>query len=181
MGIPLDGVGTMLFKFSVQGLKWRREWLLTPIFLPGGSHAWRSLAGYSPWGHKESDTIEQLTHTQGSVGLNRGFFISTSSLSLPQRVEPGEMLHLTDPEARGGQVKGTRIPTPREAGREGISSWLNDPAGNTHSLTHSFNTPLLRDSFKNSIYLTILFYFGCTRSLLLRAGFLWLRRAGAAL
>ena len=50
-----------------------------------------------------------------------------------------------------------------------------------HSLTHSFNTPLLRASFKNSIYLTILFYFGCTGSLLLRAGFLWLRRAGAAL
>ena len=23
--------------------------------LPGGSHGQRSLAGYSPWGHKESD------------------------------------------------------------------------------------------------------------------------------
>ena len=63
MGIPLDGVETMLFKFSIQGLKWRREWLLTPVFLPGGSHARRSLAGYSPWGHKELDTIEQITHT----------------------------------------------------------------------------------------------------------------------
>ena len=28
----------------------------TPVFLPGGSHGQRSLAGYSPWGHKESDT-----------------------------------------------------------------------------------------------------------------------------
>ena len=28
--------------------------------LPGESHGWRSLAGYSPWGHKESDTTEQL-------------------------------------------------------------------------------------------------------------------------
>ena len=26
-------------------------------------HGQRSLAGYSPWGHKESDTTEQLTHT----------------------------------------------------------------------------------------------------------------------
>ena len=34
----------------------------TPVFLPGGSHGQRSLAGYSPWGHKESDTTEQLTH-----------------------------------------------------------------------------------------------------------------------
>ena len=25
-------------------------------------HGQRSLAGYSPWGHKESDTTEQLTH-----------------------------------------------------------------------------------------------------------------------
>ena len=32
--------------------------------------AWRTLGqsnleGYSPWGHKESDTSEQLTHTAG--------------------------------------------------------------------------------------------------------------------
>ena len=38
-----------------------RAWLLTPVFLPGESHGQRSLAGYSPWGHKESDTTEQLT------------------------------------------------------------------------------------------------------------------------
>ena len=31
-----------------------------PVFLPGESHGQRSLAGYSPWGHKESDTTEQL-------------------------------------------------------------------------------------------------------------------------
>ena len=35
----------------------------TPVSLPGESHGWRSLAGYSPWGHKELDTTEQLTHT----------------------------------------------------------------------------------------------------------------------
>ena len=28
--------------------------------LPGESHGWRSLAGYSPWGYKESDIIERL-------------------------------------------------------------------------------------------------------------------------
>ena len=33
----------------------------TPVFLPRESHAQRSLAGYSPWGHKESDTTERLT------------------------------------------------------------------------------------------------------------------------
>ena len=29
-----------------------------PVFLPGEFHAQRSLVGYSPWGHKESDTTE---------------------------------------------------------------------------------------------------------------------------
>ena len=28
----------------------------TSVFLPGKSHEQRSLVGYSPWGHKESDT-----------------------------------------------------------------------------------------------------------------------------
>ena len=42
---------------------WRRKWQSTPVFLPGKAHGWRSLAGYSPWGRKESDTTEQLTHT----------------------------------------------------------------------------------------------------------------------
>ena len=35
-----------------------------PVFLPGESHGQRSLAGYSPWGRKESDTTEWLsTHS----------------------------------------------------------------------------------------------------------------------
>ena len=33
------------------------------VFLPGELHGQRSLAGYSPRGHKESDTTERLTHT----------------------------------------------------------------------------------------------------------------------
>ena len=40
----------------------RREWLPTPVFLPGEFHGQRSLVGYSPWGRKESDTAEQLPH-----------------------------------------------------------------------------------------------------------------------
>ena len=31
-----------------------------PVLLPGNSHGRRSLVGYSPWGHKESDTTERL-------------------------------------------------------------------------------------------------------------------------
>ena len=35
--------------------------LTHPIILAGESHGQRRLAGYSQWGHKESDTTEQLT------------------------------------------------------------------------------------------------------------------------
>ena len=42
-------------------LPWRREWQPTPVFLPGEFHEQRSLAVYSPWGLKESDTTEWLT------------------------------------------------------------------------------------------------------------------------
>ena len=34
--------------------------LLTPVFLPGSFHGQRSLAGYGPWGCKESSTTERL-------------------------------------------------------------------------------------------------------------------------
>ena len=50
---------------SVQSLGWedpqRREWLPTPIFLPAEFHGQRNLAGYSPWGCKESDTTGQIS------------------------------------------------------------------------------------------------------------------------
>ena len=44
----------------VGNIPWRRAWQPTPVFLPGKSHGQGSLAGYSPWGHRESDTTEQL-------------------------------------------------------------------------------------------------------------------------
>ena len=36
----------------VGNIPWRRKWQLTPVFLPGKFHGQRSLAGYSPWGHR---------------------------------------------------------------------------------------------------------------------------------
>ena len=45
---------------------WRRQWHPTPVVLPGRSHRRRSLVGCSPWGRKESDTIERL-HFQFSL------------------------------------------------------------------------------------------------------------------
>ena len=49
----------------VKKIPWRRKWQPTSVFLPGKSHGQRSLMGYGPWSHKESDTTEQLsTHVQ---------------------------------------------------------------------------------------------------------------------
>ena len=46
---------------SIPGLgrsPWKRAWQATPVFLPGESHAQRSLPGYSAWGCKGSETTE---------------------------------------------------------------------------------------------------------------------------
>jgi len=46
---------------SVVSNSWK--WQPTLVFLPGKSHWWRILIGYSPWGHKESNTTERLHFT----------------------------------------------------------------------------------------------------------------------
>ena len=38
---------------------WRRKWQTTTVFLP------REFHGQNPWGHKKSDTTEQLIQQQG--------------------------------------------------------------------------------------------------------------------
>ena len=48
------------FNSWVGKIIWRRKWQPTPVLLPGKSHGWRSLVGYSPWVHKELDTTERL-------------------------------------------------------------------------------------------------------------------------
>ena len=39
---------------------WSRKWQPVPLFLPGKFHGQWSLAGYSPWGYKESDMTEHI-------------------------------------------------------------------------------------------------------------------------
>ena len=67
----------------------RRQWHPTPVLLPGKSHGWRSLVGYSPWGCKESDTTERL-HFHFSLsctGEGSGNPLQYSCLENPR--EPG--------------------------------------------------------------------------------------------
>ena len=58
--IPLQ-CGRPGFDPWVRKIPWRRAWQPTPVFLPGETSGQRSLAGYSPRGCKESDTIEWLS------------------------------------------------------------------------------------------------------------------------
>ena len=51
-------------------IPWRRAWQPTPAFLPGEFHGQRSLVGYSPWSHKESDITEATQ--QACAGLFTG-------------------------------------------------------------------------------------------------------------
>ena len=88
------------FDAWVGSIPWRRKWQPTPVFLPGKFHGQRNLAGYSPWGCKDSDTIEHtcmhaLCHTVGShqlpiltkyqqcVYLYLYLYISISQFTLP--------------------------------------------------------------------------------------------------
>ena len=49
-----------MWETRVQSLGWEdpleKEIATLSSILPGKSHGWRSLVGYSQWGHKESDT-----------------------------------------------------------------------------------------------------------------------------
>ena len=56
------------FDPEIRKIPWSRKWQPSPVFLPEKSHEQRSLAGYSLWGRKESDTTVWLstcvhTHT----------------------------------------------------------------------------------------------------------------------
>ena len=62
-----------------------RQWHPTPVLLPGKSHGWRSLVGFSPWGCEESDTTERL-HFHSSlswIGEGNGNPLQCSCLENP--------------------------------------------------------------------------------------------------
>ena len=67
--LPVNAGNRSGFGPWVRKFLWRRAWQPTPVFLPGESHGQRSLAGYNPWSHKESDTTEVTYHTYNNLYL----------------------------------------------------------------------------------------------------------------
>ena len=66
----------------VEKIPWRRKWQPPPpIFLPGKSHGHRSLVGYSPGGHKESDMTEGLNKNINSCEQTRAHYLTFVILS----------------------------------------------------------------------------------------------------
>ena len=74
-GSPGSNLGSLGLK-----IPWRRHgypFVFYPVFLPGEFHGQRSLAGYSPWGHRELESTEQLTHSTLSSLFHR---VSTQNI-----------------------------------------------------------------------------------------------------
>ena len=63
----------------------RRKWEPIPVLLPGKSHGQRSLAGYSPQGHKELDTTEQLHFTSEYIMRNAGLEEAQTGIKIARR------------------------------------------------------------------------------------------------
>ena len=69
----------------------RRQWQPTPVLLPGKSHGWRSLVGFSPWGREESDPTERLHFPFYFPALEKEMAAHSSVLAwrIPGMGEPG--------------------------------------------------------------------------------------------
>ena len=63
-----------------------KQWQPTPVLLPGKSHGWRSLVGFSPPGREESDTTERLPFhfSLSCIGEGHGNPLQCSCLENPR-------------------------------------------------------------------------------------------------
>ena len=81
---------------------WRRKWQPTPVFLPVKFYGQRSLAGCSPWSHKELDKTEcKCTHTHRTNTLDMGLLLLLSHFSRVQLCVTPEMAAHQAPPSLG--------------------------------------------------------------------------------
>ena len=94
---------------------WRRSWQPTLVFLPEESHGQRSLVGYSPWGHKESDTTEQLHFTMALVWLPRSV-VKRISLLMQETPVPSLGWEDSPGEGNGNPLQYSCLGNPMDKG-----------------------------------------------------------------
>ena len=99
----------------VRKIPWRRAWQPTPVFLPGESHGQRSLAGYSLWGCRVSDTTDSTEHihTRFSSHSTPSIFRGRKGLREEKWLHPNHRASSSQADRPGGQ------PTYWKAGRCG--------------------------------------------------------------
>ena len=94
-----------------QEIPWRKKWEPTPVFLPREFCGQRRLAGYSPWGHKESNTTEWLSLTHSCPLSQWRHPVISSSVtpffSCPQSFSESGYFPVSQLFASGGQSIGT--------------------------------------------------------------------------
>ena len=111
---------------------WRRKWQPTAVFLPGKSLGQRSLAGYSPLCHKESDTTEHMSHTD-DLG-------SVAQLSSTLEVWKQENSH-----SRGRDAVSV-VGGDQDSGRGGFWEGRSLGWGPSHTVPWRLQGPLLEDT-----------------------------------
>ena len=67
----------------VYGVRRRRKWQPTPVFLPGESQGQRSLVGCRLWGRTESDTTDETQQQQHGVRKCSNFIFTCSCPVFP--------------------------------------------------------------------------------------------------
>ena len=65
----------------ISKIPWRREWQLTPVFLPGEFHGQMSLSGYNPRGHRVRHDWVTNTHTHTHTHTTFHFLPSISPVT----------------------------------------------------------------------------------------------------
>ena len=83
----------MLCFFPVIMCRWEKAMAPYSISLAGKSHGWRSLVGWSPWGHEESDMTERLHFhfSLSCIGERNGNPLQCSCLENPRDAGPSRL------------------------------------------------------------------------------------------
>ena len=118
---------------------WRRQWQPTPGQLPGKSHGWKSLVGYSPWGSQrvrhDWATSLLIFHQMDITYLIETVTQWRLSLVLP--------LYTISPNSSCRAIRGVRVTGPRissclaiewteeraPSSSVGMSEWTQFPTG----------------------------------------------------
>ena len=108
----------------VRNIPWRRKGQPTPVSLPGKFHGQKSLAGYSPWGRKESDMTEQLN--DNNTKFMKHYLACKNCLrsrnnKLDAHITPGICLDSRGEGMRMAGIPGSRIPKCSLTAHDGLS------------------------------------------------------------